>query len=225
MSENRFSEAHSPYAPPRSPVGEVPAAFSALKPFSYKGRIGRLRYLAWTMALTLVTLGIGSVFSTFGFALLRSDATSGLILAGLLAFIVVVVIAVLGVLFTVQRLHDIGWSGWLWLLTLVPFVGSFFPFVIMALPGNAGTNRYGAPAPPNSTSVKILSALWLVFIALMFIGGLAGGLSAIQSQYHDAAQSAYERDSGTVEEIEDQTATEGEPADPADDSAGDARAL
>ena len=225
MSENRFSDAHSPYAPPRSPVGETLAAYSALKPFSYKGRIGRLRYLAWTMALALVTLGIGSVFSTFGLTLLRSDATSGLILAGLLAFIAVVVIAVLGVLFTVQRLHDIGWSGWLWLLTLVPFVGSFFPFVIMAMPGNASANRYGAPAPPNSTWVKFLSALWLVFIAFMFIGGLAGGLSAIQSEFQNATQSADERDSGTVEEIEDHTVTQGETPDSVDDSAADAIAL
>lgn len=223
MSENRVREAHSPYAPPRSSVGETLAAFSALKPFSFKGRIGRLRYLAWTMALTLVTLGIGSVFSSFGFSLLRSDATNGLIVAGLLAFVVVVVIAVLGILFTVQRLHDIGWSGWLWLLTLVPVVGSFFPFVIMAMPGNATANRYGAPPPPNSTSVKILSALWLVFIAFMFIGGLTGGLSVIQSEFHNAAQNTYERESGVVDEIEDQTATQDEPADSADDPAGEAR--
>lgn len=179
-------EPESPYAPPRAVVGETLPPFSALRPFSFTGRIGRLRYLAWTMALTLVALGIGSGFTVFGFALIRSNSVAGLILAALMAFILIVVFAVLSIQFTAQRLHDLGLSGWLWLLTLVPFVGSVFPFVIMAVPGNDTANRFGAPAPPNSTAVKILSALWLVFIAILFIGGLAGGLTAIQNEYESA---------------------------------------
>jgi uncharacterized membrane protein YhaH (DUF805 family) len=204
-------------------VGEALPGFASLKPFSYEGRIGRLRYLAWTMTLTLVTLGIGSVFALFGLALISSDSTGGLILAGLLAFILVVVLAVVSVLFTIQRLHDIGWSGWLWLLTLVPFVGSIFPFVIMVVPGNATANRYGAPPPPNSTAVKVLAALWLVFIAIMFIGGLAGGLTAIQDEYENAAQSSYESGSVITDEVEVEPAEQAEPIpDSAEDEAEEA---
>ena len=217
------AEPQSPYAPPRAAVGEALPGFASLKPFSYEGRIGRLRYLAWTMTLTLVTLGIGSVFALFGLALISSDSTGGLILAGLLAFILVVVLAVVSVLFTIQRLHDIGWSGWLWLLTLVPFVGSIFPFVIMVVPGNATANRYGAPPPPNSTAVKVLAALWLVFIAIMFIGGLAGGLTAIQDEYENAAQSSYESGSVITDEVEVEPAGQAEPIpDSAEDEAEEA---
>jgi uncharacterized membrane protein YhaH (DUF805 family) len=217
------AEPQSPYAPPRAAVGETLPGFASLKPFSYEGRIGRLRYLAWTMTLTLVTLGIGSVFALFGLALISSDSTGGLILAGLLAFILVVVLAVVSVLFTIQRLHDIGWSGWLWLLTLVPFVGSIFPFVIMVVPGNATANRYGAPPPPNSTAVKVLAALWLVFIAIMFIGGLAGGLTAIQDEYENAAQSSYESGSVITDEVEVEPAEQAEPIpDSAEDEAEEA---
>lgn len=214
------ADPESPYAPPRAVVGEALPAFATLKPFSFDGRIGRLRYLAWTMALTLVTLAVGAVLAVFGLALISTDSSAGLILGGLLAFVLIVVLGFISIQFSVQRLHDIGWSGWLWLLTLVPFVGSFFPFVMMIVPGNDTANRYGAPAPPNSTAVKVLSALWLVFIALLFIGGLTGGLTAIQSEYENAAQSSYESDSVTTEEIEDQTAVEAEPApDSADDAA------
>lgn len=217
------AEPQSPYAPPRAAVGEALPGFASLKPFSYEGRIGRLRYLAWTMTLTLVTLGIGSVFALFGLALISSDSTGGLILAGLLAFILVVVLAVVSVLFTIQRLHDIGWSGWLWLLTLVPFVGSIFPFVIMVVPGNATANRYGAPPPPNSTAVKVLAALWLVFIAIMFIGGLAGGLTAIQDEYENAAQSSYESSAVITDEVEVEPAEQAEPIpDSAEDEAEEA---
>jgi len=214
----------SPYAPPRAAVGEALPDFAPLKPFSFQGRIGRLRFLAWTMVLTLVTLGIGIVLALFGLALLSSDSNAGLILAGLLAFILVAALGFVSIQFSVQRLHDIGWSGWLWLLNLVPFVGSFFPFVMMVMPGNSTANRYGAPPPPNSNAVKVLSALWLVFIAILFIGGLAGGLTAIQDEYENATQSSYESDSVTTEEIEDQTAVEVEPApNSADEAAEEAR--
>jgi uncharacterized membrane protein YhaH (DUF805 family) len=197
-------------------------AFSTLKPFSFEGRIGRLRYLAWTMSLTLVTLGVGAVLAVFGLALITTDTTAGLILGGLLAFILFVALAFVSIQFSVQRLHDIGWSGWLWLLTLVPFVGSIFPFVMMIVPGNNTANRYGAPPPPNSTAVKVLSSLWLVFIAILFIGGLSGGLTTIQSEYESATQSSYESDSVTTEEIEDQTAVEAEPAPNSADDAAEA---
>jgi uncharacterized membrane protein YhaH (DUF805 family) len=214
----------SPYAPPRAAVGEALPDFAPLKPFSFQGRIGRLRFLAWTMVLTLVTLGIGIVLALFGLALLSSDSNAGLILAGILAFILVAALGFVSIQFSVQRLHDIGWSGWLWLLNLVPFVGSFFPFVMMVMPGNSTANRYGAPPPPNSNAVKVLSALWLVFIAILFIGGLAGGLTAIQDEYENATQSSYESDSVTTEEIEDQTAVEAEPApNSADEAAEEAQ--
>ncbi|WP_283189243.1 DUF805 domain-containing protein [Pseudomonas sp. PMCC200344] len=218
------ADPESPYAPPQATVGEALPAFSTLKPFSFEGRIGRLRYLAWTMSLTLVTLSAGSLIAVFALALINTDSTIALILGGLLALIGFVVLGLVSIQFSVQRLHDIGWSGWLWLLTLVPFVGSIFPFVMVIVPGNNTANRYGAPPPPNSTAVKVLSSLWLVFIAILFIGGLTGGLTTIQSEYESATQSRYESDSVTTEEIEDQTAVEAEPApNSADDAAEEAQ--
>lgn len=218
------ADPESPYAPPQATVGEALPAFSTLKPFSFDGRIGRLRYLAWTMSLTLVTLSAGSLLAVFALALFNTDSTIALILGCLLALIGFVALGLVSIQFSVQRLHDIGWSGWLWLLTLVPFVGGIFPFVMMIAPGNNTANRYGAPPPPNSTAVKILSSLWLVFIAILLIGGLTGGLTTIQSEYESATQSNYESDSVTTEEIEDQTAVEAEPApNSADDAAEEAQ--
>ncbi|MGZ7455727.1 DUF805 domain-containing protein [Pseudomonas sp. Ma2-10] len=218
------ADPESPYAPPQATVGEALPAFSTLKPFSFDGRIGRLRYLAWTMSLTLVTLGVGAVLAVFGLALINTDSTIALILGALLALILFLALGFVSTQFCVQRLHDIGWSGWLWLLTLVPFVGSIFPFVMVIASGNSTANRYGAPPPPNGTAVKILSSLWLVFIAILFIGGLTGGLTALQSEYESTTQSSYGRDSVTTEEIEDQTAVEAAPApNSADDAAEEAQ--
>ncbi|MBH3403846.1 DUF805 domain-containing protein [Pseudomonas glycinae] len=210
------TEPDSPYAPPRAAVGEGLPAFAPLKPFSVEGRIGRLRYLAWSMVLSLVTLPIVSVFALIGLGLVSADSTTGLIIGGLLAFFLFLAFAIVGILFSIQRLHDIGWSGWLWLLTLVPFVGSFFPLVIMVVPGNTGANRYGPPPPPNSTAVKVLCSLWIVFIGLFFVGGMLGGITAIQQEYESSLESSYESGSVTTDEID----VEVEPAaNSADDAA------
>ena len=219
-SKPAFAEPESPYAPPQARVGENLPPFGTLKPFGVEGRIGRLRYLAWTMVLTLVMLGVGSVVAIFAIALIASDSTAGLIVGGLVVVLLCIAIAVVSIQISVQRLHDIGWSGWLWLLNLVPFIGSFFPFVLMCVPGNTIANRYGPPPPPNTTAVKVLSSLWVVFIAIVFVGVLAGAFSAIQQEYEDAAGLSYDSSSLTTEEVEVEPAAEAEEVpDSADEEA------
>lgn len=212
-----FADPESPYAPPRANVGDNLPEFAELKPFGFTGRIGRLRYLAWTMVLILVVIGAGTTAAIFAIGLISSDSSAGLILGGLLAFFLCLAIGLVSIQICVQRLHDIGWSGWLWLLHLVPIVGSVFPFVIMCVPGNQVVNRYGPPPPPNSTAVKVLSSLWLVFIAVVFIGALAGGFSTLQQQYESAAEASY--DSSVIDEVEVEPAPAIEIPDTADEEA------
>lgn len=211
------AETESPYAPPRASVGEHVPEFATLKPFGVEGRIGRLRFLAWSMVLSLVTLAVVGVFALIGLALVSTDSTAGLIIGGFLAFILCIGFLIASILITVQRLHDLGWSGWLWLLNLVPFVGSFFPLLLVLMPGNQTANRYGAPPPPNSTAVKVLSSLWVVVIALLIVGALAGGISAIQDGYENTLESSYQ--SGSV--TSDETDVEAEPAPISPDDAAE----
>ncbi|MGH8385559.1 MAG: DUF805 domain-containing protein [Pseudomonas sp.] len=199
------AEPESPYAPPRASVGESLTQFATLKPFGVEGRIGRLRFLAWSMVLSLVTLAVVGVFALVGLGLVSSDSTAGLIIGGILAFFLCLAFLIASIMITVQRLHDIGWSGWLWLLNLVPFVGSFFPLLMVMMPGTNIANRYGAPPPPNSTAVKVLSSLWLVLIALLIVGALAGGITAIQEEYETTLESSYQSGSVTTDEIEIET--------------------
>lgn len=220
------AEPYSPYAPPRANVGESVPEFATLKPFGVEGRIGRLRFLAWSMVLSMVTIAVVAVFALAGLALVSSDSTAGLIIGGILAFFLCIAFLIVSIMISVQRLHDLGWSGWLWLLNLVPFIGSFFPLVLLAMPGNSLANRYGAPPPPNSTAVKVLSSLWLVFIALLIVGALAGGISAIQDEYENTLESSYQSGSVTTDEVEVETQSPAiseddaaEPAQPPVDSA------
>ncbi|HLA32727.1 MAG TPA: DUF805 domain-containing protein, partial [Pseudomonas sp.] len=126
---------------------------------------GRLRYLAWSLVLMLACMPLLGVAAGF-FAVSE-------ILGGVLMAVVGVAIAVVGILFGVQRLHDIGWSGWLLLLNLVPVVGGVFSLLMFIIPGSTEANRFGPPPPPNSTPVKVLAALWLAIIVLGIVAAIA----------------------------------------------------
>ena len=194
-SASDFSHASaSPYAPPRAAVGDDLPEYSSLNVFTIHGRIGRLRYLAWMLVLSVAMLVASGIIATASFAVATASPTLGIILGSLLGFALFIVLTVVSVQIGVQRLHDLGWSGWLWFLNLVPVVGGLFPIAMAVIPGNPGANRYGAPQPPNSTAVKVLAGLWLVVIAVVFVGALAGGLSAVTQEYESTMSSSYEID-------------------------------
>ncbi|CAI9008873.1 DUF805 domain-containing protein [Pseudomonas chlororaphis] len=157
----------SPYTPPQATVGDPLPEFGELKFYTVDGRIGRLHYLAWTLVLILLTTLVGGFLTA---ALVGNGLqVTGMIFLGVVAL----AFAYLNITISVQRLHDLGWSGWLWLLNLLPFVYAVFPLLLAVLPGNTGANRYGAPPPPNSGAVKGLAALWIIVLLLSFIGGLS----------------------------------------------------
>ena len=80
----------------------------------------------------------------------------------LLVVLATIAVFVIAIQIGVQRLHDIGWSGWLLLINIVPVVGSVFALLMVVMPGTNGANRYGPMPPPNSTAVKVLACLFLL---------------------------------------------------------------
>ncbi|MBD9459798.1 DUF805 domain-containing protein [Pseudomonas sp. PDM05] len=199
------SAAASPYAPPRAAVGDDLPEFSTLKVFTIHGRIGRLRYLAWTLVLTVAMLVASGIIATAGFAVATASPTAGMILGILLGFALFVALLWVSVQIAVQRLHDLGWSGWLWFLNLVPLVNSVFPILLLVLPGNAGANQYGAPPPRNSTAVKVLATLWLAFIPVMLAIVVTLGMNGYLNQLEANVDSSYENSSITSDADTDQS--------------------
>ena len=169
--------APSPYSPPRSEVGDSLPEYGTLKVFTTDGRIGRVRYLGWSMGMMLL-------------AMLAYGISAGLMLAspilgGILMIPLVIAAVVISVMIGVQRLHDIGWSGWLLLLNLVPLVGSVFAILMLVVPGTQGANRYGAPPPPNSRGVIALA--WSALV-VPIIGIVAAISIPAYQDYVDTAQ-------------------------------------
>ncbi|MDP9942692.1 DUF805 domain-containing protein [Ectopseudomonas alcaliphila] len=173
-----LAPAASPYAPPQANVAEQLPQYSELKVFSVSGRIGRVRYLGWTMAMLLCMLPLMLLFA-------GGSAISS-ILGTLMLVIAVIAMLAVGVFIGVQRLHDMDWSGWLWLLNFVPVIGSVFALLMLIIPGTQGVNRYGPPPPPNSTGVKILAWLFL----LVPLTGIVAAIAI--PQYQDYVERAAE---------------------------------
>lgn len=145
-----IEKALNQYAAPTAHVADVALSegTSALNVFGIDGRIGRLRYLAYLMAGTLVNGILTRVLST---------AAGG---AGEAMVVVTVVLSLallwFHVITGVKRCHDLNISGW-WSVTLViPFIMLVWAFV----PGSKGANRFGPPPPPNNWGVRILGVLF-----------------------------------------------------------------
>jgi uncharacterized membrane protein YhaH (DUF805 family) len=147
----------NPYTAPRAAVSdiEVEQEYQEIRMWSASGRIGRLRYLAYSTGATL----LAGVFAGLATAV---DPTIGT-LVSLVAYCGALVFSVIA---GIKRSHDMDWSGWTFLLALIPIVGLIWVFKS----GTPGANSHGAPPPPNTTGVKILGFL---LPAAMVIGILA----------------------------------------------------
>ncbi len=146
-----IDHASNQYAPPVANVQDVAptAAPGELRYFSAKGRIGRLRYLAYTIGASLIhSVVSGALTAALGAA---AGQTAGTVVM-VTSFVVLMWFTVLC---GIKRCHDLDMSGW-WSLTLiVPLITLMWIFV----PGSKGANRFGPPPPPNTTGVRILAFL------------------------------------------------------------------
>ena len=139
--------ASNPYAAPKAMVADVDEhGVQPVKIFSARGRMGRLRYLAYNLFAYVLLIVLAVIFG--GFAALsgaaRNDNTSAIL--ALIPYLVIVG------MWTVQRSHDMNRSGWTALVALIPLINLIW--VIRA--GTKGTNRFGAPPPPNGLFIKIM---------------------------------------------------------------------
>lgn len=48
-----------------------------------------------------------------------------------------------GLAVAVRRLHDVGKSGWMILISLIPLIGAIWLLVLMVTDSNTGENQYG----------------------------------------------------------------------------------
>jgi uncharacterized membrane protein YhaH (DUF805 family) len=161
-------ESASPYSPPQTDLISDQEEFAPVKILSAKGRIGRIRYIAYTIGISmLVYLAIMAMSAAAALVSGGSQEVAGV------AILIVVVLGygamlVVNVLLTIQRCHDFNTSGWLSLVLLLPLI----PLIFWFIPGSDGANRFGPPPPPNKGG-------WVAVVVILVLVGVIGMLAAI----------------------------------------------
>jgi uncharacterized membrane protein YhaH (DUF805 family) len=153
----------NPYQTPGAKLADAAEQYGEIKILSAAGRLGRVRYIGYSIGMTLLMyLVIGA-----------SGLLAGMLNAGALAVIGiglgVIGMLVIGIMLTVQRCHDFNMSGWLSLLVIVPIA----PVVFWIIPGTQGPNRFGNPTPPNSTGAVVLALI----LPLLFVVGIVAAVA------------------------------------------------
>lgn len=164
----------SPYQPPRSSITPASATdYGEINLLSARGRLGRVRYIGYSMGIGLVINVIGGLLGGAG-ALLEEGGghLAGLAVGG--AIIVLVLLAlVVSVMLAIQRLHDFDASGWWSVLVIVPFANLVLYLVMLIMPGTQGPNHFGNPPPPNTTGVILLASILPLIVVIGIVAAIA----------------------------------------------------
>ena len=112
----------------------------------FHGRIGRLQYLVAAVLLPIAALLAAWIIGlVLGLPLgWVAGGTIGTVVVWLALVAWLVVAIWIGLAAGVRRSHDLGFSGWLLLLSLVPLVGSLLAIVLLVWPGEKRENKYGS---------------------------------------------------------------------------------
>lgn len=110
----------------------------------WAGRMGRKHYFL----LAIVQFAIVFSLAFFLLAFVPADDGSGafMMIIFLLLCILLIASLVVGISFSVRRVHDIGYTGWVLLLLVIPYVDLAVQLVLFLVPGKQEDNEYG-PVP------------------------------------------------------------------------------
>ncbi|MEO7494559.1 MAG: DUF805 domain-containing protein [Massilia sp.] len=160
---------NNPYIAPSAQLNEVESGDETYQPefFTFDGRIGRLRYIAYSMGTSIV-LGIAAVLLT----LILPKSVGGVVATILTLFA--------WLMPSIRRLNDMDQNGWLSILALIPLLNFFFGLWMLFGRGTDGRNEYG-PAPCPNTGGVIACAIIVPVVAV--IGSLAAVAIPAYSAY------------------------------------------
>lgn len=146
--------------------------------FSFSGRIGRARYVAYTWWATFVVL----FFSGLLMALLgglSSGLLDGLDSPGAMnealffpwMFAIGVLTYVPMLVMAKRRLNDLNLAGWFAILIFAPVINVFFMLYLLLWPGEKSANRFGPPPVANGVLVLVfgVGVPLLMFLGFVFV--------------------------------------------------------
>ncbi|MEO7495977.1 MAG: DUF805 domain-containing protein [Massilia sp.] len=150
----------NPYLPPSTNFSSTSEQDGGWEPsfFSLSARIGRLRYLAYVLAILVVSAFPLMIAVMFNFGMLFPP----------LILLTLLVAALAAVIPSIRRLHDLGYSGWLAILAVVPLANCALGVWLTLAKGTEGPNRFGASPGANTAGVVVAAIGMLITVLLTF---------------------------------------------------------
>jgi uncharacterized membrane protein YhaH (DUF805 family) len=108
---------------------------------NFRGRARRSEYWYFILAQILIFIAIVGIGSLIGFFFDNSEDGFFIAYGFFVLYLLAMLIPYLAVV--VRRLHDIGNSGWYYLVSFIPGIGGIWMLIMMCTEGNHGTNDYG----------------------------------------------------------------------------------
>lgn len=166
----------SPYQPPRGAITPTSSGeFSEVKILSAQGRLGRVRYIGYSVGIGLLVNLIFALIGGLAAFLQRGGSSAesmGMLTGGIMIVLGVSALAV-SFFLTIQRLHDFNASGWWSVLIIVPLANLVLYLILLIMPGTQGPNRFGNPPPPNTLGVILLALI----LPLIFVVGIIAAIA------------------------------------------------
>ncbi|CAA0100795.1 Uncharacterised protein [BD1-7 clade bacterium] len=149
-----------------------------------KGRIGRLRYLGYSLLVMLIFYVALAVIIALG-AFILPDSSEIIIGGSIVALMIPMIIITIKL--GIRRLNDINATGAYMFLMLIPIVNSILALVLMLASGAPSSNNYGSPPPPNPRG---MGAIIVAFVFVPVFGILAAVALPAYQDYIERAEAA-----------------------------------
>ena len=106
----------------------------------FNSRARRKEYWMFALLNFIISMLIVGVDNALGFSLNYTANVSG---AGVFNLLYNLLILIPSLAVAVRRLHDVGKSGWMLLIGLIPLVGAIWLLILLLRDSEAGENKYG----------------------------------------------------------------------------------
>lgn len=113
--------------------------------FQFSGRAPRREYWYFVLFSLIISFLIGLIDGVAGTMLTFGVDPNGIpIQTGIIGLLFSLFLLIPSIGIAVRRLHDIGKSGWWYLIVLIPLIGILVLLYFLVMPSQEGENRFGA---------------------------------------------------------------------------------
>ena len=106
----------------------------------FNGRARRKEYWMFVLVNFIISLATVGIDNALGLSFNYTGNVSG---SGVFNLLYNLLILIPNLAVAVRRLHDIGKSGWMLLIGLIPLVGAIWLLILLLRDSEAGENKYG----------------------------------------------------------------------------------